>query len=112
MEPVPSTYQEFWPYYVSQHLHPVNRALHLTGTTLALLCLLGSFVFSPLWLVFSPVSGYAFAWLGHFAFEGNRPATFQNPWWSLRGDFRMFRLMILGRMGREIDRTVPQGPQA
>jgi hypothetical protein len=36
------------------------------------------------------VLGYGFAWIGHFAFENNRPATFLHPTYSLLGDFKMF----------------------
>ena len=33
--------------------------------------------------------GYTFAWIGHFAYEHNKPATFIYPTFSLMGDFRM-----------------------
>ncbi len=92
------TYEEFWPFYVSQHRHPTCRALHFTGTSLVLVALALAVVQSPLWVLAAPLAGYGFAWLGHFAFEKNRPATFTYPLWSLRGDFRMYRLMLLGRM--------------
>src|SRR6185295_4389538 len=99
------SYEEFWPFYVSQHLNPTCRALHFTGTTLVGLALVLSAVDSPRWLVLAPVFGYVFAWVGHYIFEKNRPATFTYPLWSLRGDFRMYRLMLLGRMRPEIERT-------
>ena len=45
-----------------------------------------------------PVAGYGFAWIGHFFFEKNRPATFQHPLYSMLGDFVMYRDMILGKV--------------
>jgi hypothetical protein len=99
------SYEEFWPLYVSQHLHPVNRALHFAGTTLVLVCLLAGLLVSPLLLLAMPIAGYGFAWAGHFFVEKNKPATFSYPLWSLRGDFRMYRLMLMGRMAPEVERA-------
>ncbi len=45
-----------------------------------------------------PVLGYGFAWVGHFFFEHNRPATFKHPWYSLAGDFVMFKDILTGRI--------------
>ncbi len=98
MTAAPRSYEEFWPTYVREHSHPTCRRLHFIGTNLALVALaLGAFA-SPWWLAAAPIAGYGLAWVGHFAFEKNKPATFQHPLWSLRGDLRMFRLMWLGRM--------------
>lgn len=92
------SFEEFWPYYLQQHRHPISRALHLGGTLLALLCLALAVTLSPLWALGAPLGGYGLAWLGHFAFERNRPATFHYPLWSLRADWRMFRRMLAGRL--------------
>lgn len=96
---------EFWPFYIAQHMNRTNRRLHFAGTTFGLLCLgaalgLGEPAFAPLGLL----GAYGLAWLGHFKFEGNRPATFQYPFLSLRADLRMYRLMGSGRMEQEIIR--------
>lgn len=99
------SYEEFWPFYVSQHRGTGTRALHFAGTTLVLACLGAAVAVSPRFLLAMPLAGYGFAWLGHFACERNRPATFTHPLWSLRGDFRMYRLMLLGRMQPEIARA-------
>jgi len=99
----PRNFEEFWPYYVDQHRNAVSRRLHFTGTLLMLLCL-AAMPFYPPALLAAPVAGYGLAWIGHFVFERNRPATFGHPWWSLRGDLRMCRLILLGKMGAELSR--------
>ena len=105
MVPRLGTYEEFWPYYVSEHSRPLTRGLHVFGTSLVLLTLCGAALVSPSWILAAPVAGYGPAWIAHFFVEKNRPATFTYPWWSLRADFRMFRLMLLGRMGPEVERS-------
>jgi hypothetical protein len=103
----PTSFQEFWPHYVSQHLNATCRRMHFAGTGLAIGCLLASPLF-PLALLAAPVTGYGLAWIGHFAFEGNRPASWRSLRalaWSLRGDLRMFRYMLLGRMTGELARA-------
>jgi len=106
------TYEEFWPYYVSQHMNATCRNLHFVGTSLVMLVLALAVVDGPRWLWLAPVAGYGFAWAGHFFFEKNRPATFTYPLWSLRGDFRMYRLMLLRKMRPELARAAAQFPAA
>jgi hypothetical protein len=99
------SFEEFWPYYVREHRAGGCRFLHFIGSSLGLICLVSTVVSSNLWLI--PLGfalGYGFAWTGHFFIEHNRPATFQYPFWSFRGDWRMWRLMLLGRMRAEVAR--------
>ena len=98
------TYRAFWPFYVSQHRNKTNRNLHFVGTLMVLVFLVFGAVNSPWFLLGMPLGGYAFAWIGHFVFERNRPATFRYPFWSLVADFQMFALMCVGRMDREVRR--------
>jgi hypothetical protein len=112
MESRPSSYEEFWPYYVSEHMEPITRRLHAFGTALVLGTLAAAALLDPLWLLAAPLAGYSFAWAGHYFFERNRPATFTHPLWSLRADFRMFRLTLLGRMGPELQRARELYPPA
>ncbi|MCB9742826.1 MAG: DUF962 domain-containing protein [Alphaproteobacteria bacterium] len=52
----------------------------------------------PLLAVASLASGYSFAWLGHFAIEGNRPASFTYPVWSFLADLKLWGLMCTGQL--------------
>ena len=84
------SFNEFYPFYLSQHTSKLNRKLHFIGTLLSLFVLLYSLLTNQYsFLIFSPVCGYAFAWIGHFFIEKNKPATFKNPFYSLMGDFVM-----------------------
>lgn len=92
------SFAEFYPYYLQEHQHPMCRLLHFFGSALVLLQL--SYCLSSQWwlgLVWLPMIGYGFAWLGHFVFEKNRPATFRHPWYSLLGDWRLFFELAFGR---------------
>ena len=93
------SFAEFYPFYLSEHRHPVSRALHYAGTWGAVICVLGLIGTGGLWwLAGAAFCGYSFAWLGHFRFERNRPATFRHPFYSFAGDFRMWWELNLGRL--------------
>jgi hypothetical protein len=101
-----NTFAEFWPFYLREHSKAATRALHLTGTSLSLLILLAAVVLGrPALLLAVLVCGYAFAWVGHFFVEHNRPATFKYPLWSFRADFKMWALALTGRLGPELHRA-------
>jgi hypothetical protein len=93
------SFEEFYPFYLSEHSRSGTRRLHFTGTLLVLFTL-GYAAATQRWgfLALVPLCGYGLAWVGHFAVERNRPATFQHPLYSLAGDFRMFADMIRGRV--------------
>ncbi len=101
----PRTFEEFWPHYAGAHRNPLCRGLHYIGTFLGLaVALWGVLTLSPIALPLAIVCGYGFAWVGHFFVEGNKPASFDYALWSLRGDFRMLRLGVTGRMADEMIR--------
>ena len=93
------SFGDFYPFYLSQHAHRTCRRLHFVGTTLGLAAILHSFsTLNFWWLLAGLVAGYAFAWVGHFFFEKNRPATFTYPLYSFMGDWVMWRDMLVGRI--------------
>ena len=92
-------FADFYPYYLSEHSNSTCRRLHFIGTTLVIFIAafaIGSARWPLLWAV--PIAGYSFAWIGHFFFEKNRPATFKHPFYSLLGDFVMYRDMVMGKV--------------
>ena len=97
--PAFQSFREFYPWYLGEHRHPVCRRLHVLGTTLVLLITMAVLVTGAwAWLWSLPIAGYGPAWIGHFYFEKNRPATFRHPLWSLAGDFVMYRDVLTGRL--------------
>jgi hypothetical protein len=101
-----SNFQEFWPYYVREHSKPGCRLLHFIGSSAGIICLVTTFLTGNLWFVpLGLIIGYGFAWMGHFFIEHNRPATFKYPLWSLIADWKMWVLMITGRMDGEVARA-------
>ncbi len=98
------SFSDFWPHYVRAHSKPRTRILHGIGSTLAVGAVALALASSPWWLLLAPLVGYGFAWYGHFFVEGNRPATFGHPFYSLAADYRMLFLMMSGRMDDEVEK--------
>jgi hypothetical protein len=93
------TFTEFYPFYLSEHSNRVSRRLHFIGTSIALAVLAVAVLMQMWWLVLvALVQGYAFAWVGHFYFEHNRPATFKYPRFSFMGDWRMWWEIVNGKI--------------
>ncbi|PIP90985.1 MAG: hypothetical protein COW01_08230 [Bdellovibrionales bacterium CG12_big_fil_rev_8_21_14_0_65_38_15] len=93
------TFKEFYPFYLSEHSNKVCRLMHFIGTTLVLAILIYGVAteqYKLLW--FLPVAGYGFAWIGHFVFEKNRPASFKQPFYSFIGDWVMYAQIWLGKV--------------
>lgn len=94
-----ANFREFYPFYLGEHSNRTCRRLHFIGSCLVLLTLIGVVVTQRWWgLILIPLIGYGFAWIGHFFFEKNHPATFKYPFYSLMGDWVMFRDILVGRI--------------
>ena len=94
-----SSLSEFYPYYLSEHQNGTCRSLHFFGSLLVIgvvsTCL-ATQEFQWIWTAL--LAGYGPAWIGHFVFEKNRPATFKHPFYSFVSDWLMFKDILLRRI--------------
>lgn len=113
MERKYKTFKDFYPYYLTEHSDPTCRAMHYLGTTGLFAVIAAAILLSNAkWLLLLPVIGYGFAWVGHFVFEKNKPATFQYPLYSLGSDFVMYFHFLTGQIDRKLEeahKTVQAG---
>lgn len=99
------TFDEYYKYYLSLHQNKWCRRLHVAGQLATIgyviLCLYlvfcVSILFAPIFLL-TPFVVYPFAWSGHFFFEHNKPAAFNNPWLAKAADWRMLFDILRGRI--------------
>ncbi len=101
--PVPkqrfTTFREFYPFYLSEHRDRKCRRMHFAGSSLALLFVAIAVVTrNPWWLLAGLVCGYGCAWIGHFVFEKNKPASFKQPLYSFIGDWVMYANTWAGKI--------------
>ncbi len=100
-----TSFETFWPFYLGEHSLASTRWWHFTGTSVALLNLVYAAVtLTPWYLLSALISGYAFAWVSHFFIEKNKPASFKYPLWSFAADWKMWALMLTGRITPELTR--------
>lgn len=94
-----ASFQDFYPFYLREHADRTCRRLHFVGSLGVIAVLVAAVVTQRWWLLLlAPVVGYGFAWVGHFVFEKNKPATFKHPLYSLMGDWVMFKDVLTGRV--------------
>ena len=94
-----ASFRDFYPYYLSEHSDRTCRRLHFIGTSIVVVFFVLAIVqLNAWWLLGALFSGYAFAWVGHFFFEKNKPATFKYPFYSFVGDWVMYKDMLTGRI--------------
>ncbi|WP_299186070.1 DUF962 domain-containing protein [uncultured Psychrobacter sp.] len=91
--------QGFYDFYLNEHQNIICRRLHFAGSSFGLLGLAKSVkTRSPKPLLKGIAAGYACAWVGHFFFEKNKPATFKYPLQSFVSDFRMYGDVLRGNL--------------
>jgi hypothetical protein len=93
------TFREFYPFYLGEHANRICRRLHFAGTSIAVGLLIIAVILRSWWpMAVGVIVGYAFAWIGHFFFEHNKPATFKYPLFSFMGDWRLWWDVVCGRV--------------
>jgi hypothetical protein len=93
------SFAEFYPIYLGEHADRTCRRMHFVGSTLGLGCLVLMLMTGQVgFLLLGLLCGYAFAWIGHFVFEKNKPASFSRPLYSFIGDWVMYRDVWIGRV--------------
>lgn len=97
-----NSFEEFYPFYLAEHSNAVCRNLHYVGSSLVIAVLVYAIMSQQLMLLWAlPVIGYGFAWVGHFFFEHNRPATFQYPLYSFASDWVMLFQFLTGSLPKQ-----------
>ena len=98
----PKTFQSFasfYPFYLTEHSNRTCRRLHFLGSSLSLVCLAMLFVTGkPQYFLYALLCGYGCAWIGHFVFEKNKPASFKRPLYSFMGDWVMYKDIWVGKV--------------
>ncbi|MEO6517400.1 MAG: DUF962 domain-containing protein [Pseudoxanthomonas sp.] len=94
-----ASFREFYPFYLQEHSNRVSRRLHFIGSCGVLVLLAAAVGTGNAWWALGALfCGYGFAWVGHYFFEKNRPATFQHPLYSFAGDWVMFKDVLIGKV--------------
>ena len=89
------SFEDFYPYYISEHDHKYTKLMHFIGTSISIYFLIKFILsFNFLFILYALLSGYGFAWVGHFFIEKNKPATFKYPFYSLIGDYKLSLIHI------------------
>lgn len=94
-----TSFRQFYPFYLSEHANRSCRRLHFVGSLLVLAVVALALVSRNLRvLLLAPLFGYGLAWVGHFFYEHNRPASFKYPLYSFAGDWVMFWHILTRRI--------------
>ena len=94
-----NSFKEFYPFYLSEHSKKSTKLLHVIGS-LGVIIILSTAIYLSKWhlLYYTPLCGYGFAWISHFFFEKNKPATFKYPLYSFLGDWVMLKDILTGNI--------------
>ena len=93
------SFKEFYPFYLSEHSKSSTKLLHVIGSLGVIALILYSIITNNFKVIcYTPLCGYGFAWIGHYFFERNKPATFKYPLYSFIGDWIMLKDILVGKV--------------
>lgn len=99
-----TTLKDFYLFYLTEHSNAANRTLHFIGTSFVIFIVFGGIFLADFRIIlFIPLVGYGFAWVGHFFIEKNRPATFTYPVYSFLSDFIMFWHILTNQIDKKLE---------
>lgn len=103
-----TNFEAFWPHYVRLHQRPETETWHAVAT-LASVSLIGAALVQKSWLLLllAPLANHVIAQSSHRLVEKNKSTPWRNPLWHTRAEFRMLRLVLSGRMAREVECHAP-----
>lgn len=92
-------YSTFYRFYLTEHRNIMSRRLHVVGSSIGLYCVSKAIRQKKAkYVLYGLLAGYACAWVGHFVFEKNKPASFKQPVYSFISDWRMFADVLCGHL--------------
>ena len=90
---------DYYKHYLSLHTNPKYRLFHFLGKIVTIFYLVYTIIEGRwLFVLLVPFVIYPFAWSGHYFFEKNTPAAFNNPLYAKISDWIMFKDILLGRI--------------
>ncbi|KAF0993802.1 DUF962 domain-containing protein [Geobacillus sp. TFV-3] len=89
-------YEEFWPFYLTQHRKRATRRWHFVGTSFVFLFVIMAIVTrNAWWLLGAPIAAYALAWFSHFPSCKRRQNTCtRHASWPASKTITLFEMMF------------------
>ena len=92
-------FNTYYREYLLLHRNKNCRRLHFIGQWVTIIFTIIILKYEIWYLIpFIPFVIYPFAWTGHYFFEKNKPAAFNDPIKAKLSDWVMFKDILIGRI--------------